>query len=133
MELFYLRDYHPLWSNFPDVFNYASTVHIAVLQPRYCRNNAGLGSFPFARHYSGNHNCFIFLQVLRCFSSLGYLPPFGGFPVFNREGCPIRKSPDRRLFAPPRSLSQLTTSFIVSESQGIHHTLLITFLLINNY
>ena len=41
-------------------------------------------------------------------------------------GCPIRKSPDQRLFAPPRSLSQLVTSFIASGSQGIHHALLVT-------
>ena len=27
-------------------------------------------------------------------------------------GCPIRESPDQRLFAAPRSLSQLTTPFI---------------------
>ena len=37
-------------------------------------------------------------------------------------GFPIRKSPDQSSFAAPRSLSQLTTSFIVSQSQGIHHT-----------
>ena len=43
-------------------------------------------------------------------------------------GCPIRKSPDQRLFAPPRSLSQLITSFIASESQGIPRTLLSNFL-----
>ena len=30
----------------------------------------GLGSSPFARHYWGNHCCFLFLEVLRCFSSL---------------------------------------------------------------
>ena len=34
-------------------------------------------------------------------------------------GCPIRKSAGQRPFAPPHSLSQLTTSFIASESQGI--------------
>ncbi len=45
-----------------------------VLQPHYCRNNNGLGFFPFARHYLGNHFCFLFLRVLRCFSSPG-LPP----------------------------------------------------------
>ena len=48
--------------------------------------------------------------------------------AFNQPGCPIRKSPDQRLFAPPRSLSQLVTSFFASESLGIHHTLLVTFL-----
>ena len=42
--------------------------------------------------------------------------------VFNIPGCPIRKSADRRLFAPTHSLSQLITSFIASESPGIHHT-----------
>jgi hypothetical protein len=38
----------------------------------------------------------------------------------SKVGCPIRKSTDRRLFAPPRSLSQRTTSFIASYRQGIH-------------
>ena len=50
-----------------------------VLQPRLCRNTCGLGYFPFARHYLGNHFCFLFLQVLRCFSSLGS-PPFQDIP-----------------------------------------------------
>ena len=31
----------------------------------------GLGSSPVARHYWGNHCCFLFLRVLRCFSSPG--------------------------------------------------------------
>ena len=30
---------------------------------------AGLGCSTFARHYWGNHFCFLFLRVLRCFSS----------------------------------------------------------------
>ena len=48
------------------------TSHIAVLQPHNCRNNYGLGYSHFARRYSGNHYCFLFLQLLRCFSSLGW-------------------------------------------------------------
>ena len=43
--------------------------HVAVLQPQKVRKPPGLGSSPFARHYSGNHNCFLFLPLLRCFSS----------------------------------------------------------------
>ena len=35
-------------------------------------------------------------------------------------GCPIRKSTDQVVCADPRSLSQLITSFVASESQGIH-------------
>ncbi len=49
-----------------------------------------------------------------------------GYHVFNMVGFPIRISTDDKLFAPPRSFSQLVTSFIASESQGIRHTLLIT-------
>ena len=47
--------------------------------------------------------------------------------AFYQPGCPIRKSWDQRLFAPTPSLSQLITSFIASESQGIHRLPLLTF------
>ena len=33
-------------------------------------HNIGLGCFRFARRYFGNHCCFLFLKVLRCFTSL---------------------------------------------------------------
>ena len=46
---------------------------------------------------------------------------------FRMTGCPIRKSSDQRLFAPARSLTQLITSFIASESQGIRHAPFFTF------
>jgi hypothetical protein len=39
----------------------------------------GLGSSPFARRYWGNHSCFLFLRVLRCFSSPGSLLGAYGF------------------------------------------------------
>jgi hypothetical protein len=54
----------------------------------------GLGCSLFARHYLGNHYCFIFLPVLRCFSSRGLPPDCSGFHAFSVEGCPIRKSSD---------------------------------------
>ena len=47
--------------------------------------------------------------------------------VFYLTGCPIQKSPDQILFANPRSLSQLTTSFFASKSLGIPHAPLLTF------
>ena len=71
------------------MFFYQIAFNVVVLQPRACRNTPGLGSSAFARHYLRNHCCFLFLQVLRCFSSLrsphirgnipsGYwVPPFG--------------------------------------------------------
>ena len=42
-----------------------------------------------------------------------------GYLRFAQVGFPIQTSPDRWLFAPPRSFSQLTTSFIGSQCQGI--------------
>ena len=54
---------------------------------------------------------FLFLQVLRCFSSLRWPISFDMRTAFNCPGCPIRTSADRSLFAAPRSFSQLTTSF----------------------
>jgi hypothetical protein len=54
-------------------------------------------------------------------SITGYLPyskwvaPFGNLRV-------------KQVFAPNRSLSQLVTSFFASESLGIRHTLLLTYL-----
>ena len=50
-----------------------------------------------------------------------------GCHSFRMTGCPIRKSLDQGLFAPTQSLSQLITSFIASESQGIRHAPLLTF------
>jgi hypothetical protein len=50
-----------------------------ALQPRQGLDLTGLGSSPFARHYLGNHYCFLFLRVLRCFSSPGWLYRAYGF------------------------------------------------------
>jgi hypothetical protein len=83
----------------------------------------------FARRYYRNRCCFLFLQVLRWFTSLGLLhPPIlfsGQYAEFIGMGFPIRRSPDQSLFAAPRSLSQLTTSFVASWRQGIHRTPLV--------
>ena len=47
--------------------------------------------------------CFLFLQVLRCFSSPGSLRPSmnskADGPPFSGPGFPIRRSPDRSLFS----------------------------------
>ena len=45
----------------------------AVLNPKNI-TTFGLASFPFARHYLGNRFFFLFLRLLRCFSSAGSLP-----------------------------------------------------------
>ena len=55
-------------------FGFSAFCYVVVLLPQLCRNIIGLGSSAFARHYLRNHYYFLFLRVLRCFSSLG-LPP----------------------------------------------------------
>src|SRR5271168_5618836 len=81
----------------------------------------------FARHYYRNRGFFLLLEVLRWFTSLRSLVPTYEFSRtyhgFTMVGFPIRKSPDQRLCAAPRSLSQLAASFIACFCQGIHRAL----------
>ncbi len=62
-----------------------------VPQPRTrnaCRlsHAHGLGSSAFAHHYSRNHYCFLFLRVLRCFTSpRSHQPPY----TFRRRRHPM--------------------------------------------
>ena len=63
----------------------------------------GLACSDFARHYSRNHGCFLFLWVLRCFTSPRSLRhPMcsgDGDDTLLPPGFPIRISPDRSLVA----------------------------------
>ena len=83
--------------------------------PLYISLYIGLGSSPFARHYSENH-LFIFFSsgyldvsvprvpsTILCIHIAVHTPRYVGFP--------IRISTDLRSFATPRSFSQLVTSF----------------------
>ena len=141
---FHLRDYHPLWLNFPEYSVNNIVFYSSVYQqfnqnvPHNTANTRvaafnmldGLDCFPFARRYWENRYCFLFHQVLRYFSSLGYLqyPMNSGKDVTTLlvTGCPIRRSPGIRLFPPIRGLSQVVASFIGFLYQGIHRMPLIT-------
>jgi hypothetical protein len=127
---FRLQGCYLLRPAFPDRFAYARRRVMSVLQPPTLKRTPGLGSSRFARRYSGNRVCFLFLRVLRCFSSPG-LPsaPYGfrcGSRPFRAGGSPIRRSPDQRLLTAPRSISVFVPSFIGSRCQGIHRALLLT-------
>ena len=98
----------------------------------------GLGSSEFARHYFRNHGCFLFLRVLRWFTSPGSLRTtmYSSHDTWcsHQVGSPIRISPDHRLCASPRSFSQLTASFIAFLRLGIptHALSSLTIKLISN-
>ena len=68
-----IRGSHPLWPAVPKPFSCPSRIAYAVRTPAWFQ--AGLGSSPFARRYLGNRCFFLFLRVLRCFSSPGSPPP----------------------------------------------------------
>ena len=95
----------------------ASVMPSAVLNPYYI-SIIGLASSPFARHYLGNRFFFLFLRLLRCFSSAGspripMCSVYGDW-ILLQPGSPIRTSAGQWLFAPHRSFSQLITSFFGS-------------------
>ena len=71
-----------------------SSLDLRALQPPWRLDATGLGSSAFARHYSRNHFCFLFLCLLRCFSSAGS-PPNSRMSGLQPDGLPhseIRES-----------------------------------------
>ena len=103
---------------------------LQLLFSRYLRgpypaniSTRGLGCSDFARHYFRNHFCFLFLRVLRCFSSPGSLR----MPIYSTYdnaylyalSSLIRIFTGLRIFAPLRNFSQLVTSFFGAMYQGI--------------
>ena len=118
---FRLRDCHPLRSG----FHSGSAIVSSPLCSPYpeCITTSGLGFSDFARHYFRNRFYFLFLRVLRCFSSPGS-PRIPMCSVYDNTtllvlSSLIRISAVRRMFAPPRSFSQLTTSFFGAICLGI--------------
>ena len=127
---FRIRGLHPLWP----AFQCRSAIPVLTFSRSYNPGPvAGLGSSGSARRYSRNHFCFLLLQVLRCFNSLGcprtgyvftrgwYPSPGTGFPHSDTPGSlRVYRSPGRfavncvllRLYMPrhpPYALCHLIT------------------------
>ena len=68
---FRIRGFHSLWQGLSIPFLLAASIDYTVRTPR--SKLPGLGSSAFARRYLRNHFCFLFLRLLRCFSSPGSL------------------------------------------------------------
>ena len=124
---FHVRGFHSLWRAFPKPFCYRLPMHSTVRTPE-C-THSGLGSFPFARRYSGNRKTsnevrfFLFLRVLRCFSSPGS-PHNAMDSRYADRGFLCRVSPFRNLrvngylllTAAYRSLSRLSSALSAKAS-----------------
>ena len=128
---FRLQGCHLLWPAVPDRSTNVPRTPFRRLPayrgpttPGSPRGSPGLGCSGFARHYSRNHGCFLFLWVLRWFTSPGAPRTAMDSPCdsrcSHRLGSPIRRSPDHSLLAAPRGLSQLATSFLARLRLGIH-------------
>ena len=103
-----------------------------LLQPRMRLDAHGLGSSPFARHYSGNR----FFLSSPAGTKMFQFPAFAALARcthFMRAGFPIRTPPDHFPFADPRSFSQLTTSFLASGSLGIPRSPFSSFSRVNRH
>ena len=68
---FRVRGFHPLCRCLPMQLPLGISIDHAVRTPK--SKLSGLGSSAFARRYLRNHFCFLFLRLLRCFSSPGSL------------------------------------------------------------
>ena len=80
---FRIRGFHPLWLAFPIPFFYPLSHLVRSITPDCTQS--GLGSFHFARRYFGNRCFFLFLRLLRCFSSPGSLCMAMYSPCSNRS------------------------------------------------
>ena len=90
--------------------------------PTHCWEDSVCSLSRFTRCYSGNRDCFLFLRLLRCFSSAGSFTFRYNMTYWFIFGSPIRKSPDLSLLAAHRGVSPLVTSFISTSSLVIHCT-----------
>jgi hypothetical protein len=91
-------------------FYYRHKSHIGVLQPRKDKSFR-FGLIRFRSPLLTESLRFLFLCLLRCFTSAGSLCiPMNSVcngRLLHRSGFPIRKSPDQSALTAPRSLSQL--------------------------
>ena len=123
---FRLRDFHPLWSDFPKLFFYPLRYTLQS-KPHIARNMVWALSISLAAT----------LEIDVSFSSSGYLDvsvhrvPSVTLCIHATvirllvPGFPIRISMDQSLLTAPHGFSQLTTSFVGSWCQGIHPALLL--------
>ena len=91
---FSLTGLSPSLAGFPKTILLGLQVNYAVRTP-VC-THTGLGSSGFARRYSRNRGFFLFLRLLRCFSSPGSLPYVMDWRM-DDGGCLRRVSPFRYL------------------------------------
>ena len=111
----------PSLAGFPNTVLLSARSHVAVRTPE-C-THSGLGWFHFARRYFGNRCFFLFLRLLRCFSSPGslYIAMYSLYSDWSssRQVSPFRNLRIVRYLLLPvafRSLSRLSSALSAKAS-----------------
>ena len=131
----HLRGYHALWHTIPGVFYYINRLsqeshllnhwsHFPHTTTNGFLHSMRFWLFPFRSPLLGESLRFLFLALLRCFSSGGYLP----YPIYSdkdawslsKRVAPFGNPRIIAWLAAPRGFKQPPTSFIVSWYHGIH-------------
>ena len=130
-----LRDCHLLRCYFPEASIRQISCNDVVLQPLSCRNMAGLGYSPFARHYLGNHYLFSFPAGTKMFQfpalasiiRMDGIPseyrvvPFGNPRIKGHLHLPAAYRSLSRPSSPPRAKPcALAYFFVLSTQQSIY-------------
>ena len=113
-----LRDSHPLWSNFPERSSHSPCATAWSYYPAYALPHMRFGLFPGRSPLLGeSFDYFLFLKVLRCFSSLGsplrlsadnypsgnWVVPFGNPRIKGHLHLPAAYRSLSRPSSPPRA------------------------------
>ena len=129
---FRLLAFHHLWSDFPSASSNLYAARVGLLQPRGASSPVWALPLSFATTYGISSISFPLVTEMFHFTRYRFMRAMNSLaddPVLTGTGYPIRRSTGRSLFAAHRGLSQLITSFIACWYQGIHHVLLVAFLL----
>ncbi len=111
--------------------NTSTILATAISRPRNPNRQAGwFGLVPFRSPLLRESLAFYFPRGTEMFHFPRFRFPGLLYSTWNNAaratlGFPIRTSPDQSVFATPRSLSQLTTSFFAFRCQGIHRALVL--------
>ena len=112
---FRLRGSPPLWLAFPD---HSAKFVSRDVSPQPRRINPSVWPLPrsLATTYGISVDVFSSPYLDVSVQAVPYVYLFIQYTLTGllQPGCPIRKSPDRWIFAPTRGLSQLVTSFVGS-------------------
>ena len=122
-----IRDCHPLRSLFPQRSGSVGIPLFEVLQPRSVRKRSGLGSAPFARHYSGYRLFLSFPPGTKMFQFPGFAPSHDGDGSSTRRVAPFGYARINTCLQFPVPFRSLPRPSSPPDSLGIRRSLFVPF------